>query len=97
MSKYLTRIYPHKSDWLFFQINTILNNINWNRAIKKAHKYKKKYKRDFFIIPISKTKLGVTDGRYPLNKHWFMLAGKEKRLKYSRLIKLAYYNTINNN
>ncbi len=91
----ITKALADVLDWIVFQYNSYLNTYNWRRMIRRAHRWKRKYKREFFVIPISKTRLGVTDGRYPLNKKWLVkLRGKDKRLKYSRLIKLSYYNTL---
>lgn len=82
--------------WIVFEFNSILNTINWNKAILKCH-FKKWCSRNpyeiFFILPFTKTTLGVIsqNQRKDYNKH----AMKQgfKKLSHNELIKNSYYCT----
>lgn len=76
-----------------FEFNSIFNTITWKRTVKKAIRLKKKHKKDYFVVPKSKTKLGIIDGIYPFNK--LFLKNGYKRLRYRDLKKQSYFNTIN--
>lgn len=45
--------------WHVFQFNTLLNYFNWYRMILKANLYSWIYKKQFFVIPASKTSLMI--------------------------------------
>lgn len=101
MNKYLFKTFVPKeyillkSLWTFimFHIGTVLNNINWRRVKRKTIRLKNKRKLEHFVVPRTKTTLGVISGIYPYNKV-FLKNGK-KRLKYKDLIQLSYFNTLN--
>lgn len=68
--------------WFKFQFNSVLNYWNWYRMIVKAHVLSYIYRKQFFVIPKSKTSLMVCNyffvGFYNSSRKMIKLEDREK-------------------
>jgi hypothetical protein len=90
--------------WFKFQLNSFLNYYNWYRMIVKSHVFSWVYRKQFFVIPKSKTSLMTVNyffvGYYNEGRKRLKLDNREKfdqfkmkRISINTLIDKSYYKT----
>lgn len=83
-------------DSIKFQYNSIWNTLHWMRMKRKA-KFKKWCSRNkyeiFFVVPFTKTSLGVINSQQRQDYNKQSMKHGFKRLTHNQLIKAAYYCT----